>query len=80
MTAAPNTTIRVTCPYTGVPRPQVRWIREDGKSFSAVIYDNGTLVLPNNAASGRYTCTVINKDGEDSVSSQINVIGELCKV
>lgn len=76
VTATLNTTIRIECPHTGVPNPQVQWSRNDGKSFDAVTNDNGTLILLANADSGKYICTVRNKDGEDSFSSQVDIVGK----
>ena len=81
ITALPNTSISITCPASGVPTPLVTW-RKDGLPIrtgrSVLVNSQGTLTIHSSKIEdkGLYTCMVKNGDGDDSSSSQVNVVGK----
>lgn len=79
ITALLNSTVRIICQASGVPRPQVTW-KKDGKTFplqkSILIDEDGNLLLPSVKIEdkGRYTCIVENEFGKDTSSSNVDVV------
>jgi len=82
VTAASNITISIRCPVSGVPTPVVTW-QKDGVPVTA----GGKISLVNEKAqliiraadgddSGKYSCTVENNFGKNSLSSIVRVIGK----
>ena len=80
-TALPNTTITITCPSSGIPPPKIMWYK-NGQPVSIKgrisIDDSGSLTVAHtkHLDSGRFTCSVTNVAGEDSVTSVVKVVGK----
>ncbi|KAJ7365773.1 hypothetical protein OS493_002490 [Desmophyllum pertusum] len=82
VTAASNTTITIRCPVSGVPTPAVTWQKDGVPLFAGEkIYITNDKMLVIRVAkgedSGKYTCSVKNKFGMDSVSSVVSILGKL---
>ena len=82
VTAASNTTITITCPVRGVPTPTVTW-QKDGVPVIAggnIFLINGKQKLivrvANGEDSGKYSCSVENNFGKDSLSSTVTIMGK----
>ena len=81
VTAASNTTITIRCPVSGVPTPAVTWDK-DGLSLTSgekiVIVNKSQLVIraAKGEDGGKYTCSVKNKFGKQSLSSTLRILGK----
>ena len=82
VTAASNTTITIRCPVSGVPTPAVTW-QKDG----VPVIRGGNVFLTNERQqliirvakgedSGKYSCSVENNFGRDSLSSVVKIMGK----
>ena len=81
ITALTNTTIRINCPVSGVPKPKITWTR-NGEEISSIgkyrIDEDGTLIMTvaNSNETGLFTCRAINRFGEDSRTTKTKLIGK----
>ena len=82
VTAASNTTIFIRCPVSGVPVPVVTW-QKDGVPVTAggkisLMKEKPQLIIrvAKGVDSGKYSCTVENNFGKDSLSSIVRVMGK----
>ena len=82
VTAASNTTITIRCPVSGVPTPAVTWQKDGvpviagGKIF--LIKGNQQLIVrvAKGEDSGKYSCSVENSFGKDTLSSIVKIMGK----
>lgn len=85
ITALLNTTITINCPASGTPTPLLTWSK-DGRPIRAgeniLVNARGTLTIRSSRIEdkGLYTCSVKNREGKDSSSSLVNVVGELLMI
>ena len=82
VTAASNITITIRCPASGVPTPAVTW-QKDGVPVIAggnvfVTNERQQLIVrvAKGEDSGKYSCSVENNFGKDSLSSIIKIMGK----
>ena len=84
VTTLANTSITITCPTTGIPKPVVTWTK-DGREISVgeryTVQNDGSLLISeaDEEDDGRYTCTADSVAGKDSGTSVVKVVGELLK-
>lgn len=82
VTALANTSITITCPNTGIPKPVVTWTK-DGREISVgeryTVQNDGSLLISeaDEQDDARYTCTADSVAGKDSATSVVKVVGEL---
>ena len=78
VTALPDTSITITCPTTGVPKPRVTW-RKNGEALTldenTFVDKNGNLVVSNALDSAEYSCHIENEAGRDEATSTVMVVG-----
>lgn len=72
--------VTLRCPVFGVPRPEVKWLKE-GQELTGGRYrvlDNGDLQLHDLRVSdqGSYTCRARNKFGEVWITEVLQVTGK----
>ena len=74
----------MTCPATGLPRPDIRWSRE-GEELSSIAepniraVDGGRQLQMYNAHlldAGSYSCTATNQAGTASKQFVVNIMGK----
>ena len=79
-----NQTIAINCPVTGIPTPQIRWLRND-VLMDFIRYPNikttanGRRLRIKNARvsdTAIYRCVAMNDAGKDSVDFDLEVHGE----
>ena len=81
VTALTNTSITIQCPASGVPTPTVTWTKDgqdipDGGKYS-VRGDNSLLISEADMDDdARYTCTVDSVAGQDSASTEVEIVGK----
>jgi len=79
--ALTNTSITVQCPTSGVPTPTITW-KKDGERVANdsryTIQDDGSLLISDAVEedSARYTCIAESIIGEDSASSEVQIVGK----
>ena len=84
VTTLANTSITITCPTAGIPKPVVTWTK-DGREISVgeryTVQKDGSLLISeaNEEDDARYTCTAYSVAGKDSATSVVKVVGELLK-
>lgn len=84
VTTLANTSITITCPTTGIPKPVVTWTK-DGREISVgeryTVQNDGSLLISkaDEEDDARYTCTADSVAGKDSATSVVKVVGELLK-
>lgn len=84
VTTFANTSITITCPTTGIPKPVVTWTK-DGREISVgeryTVQNDGSLLISeaDEEDDARYTCTADSVAGKDSATSVVKVVGELLK-
>ena len=81
ITSLVDTPLKITCPASGVPMPVITWSKNGqplAQSERISVDETGALSIAGSLISdaGRYTCTVKNRGGEDSVSTQVDVTGK----
>ena len=84
ITTLTNSTIKIKCPSSGVPKPQVVWIRDGAELASGgrfVIDNDGTLTVTwvQDEDSGQFSCHAHNKFGKDNKKSSVSVVGKFDK-
>ena len=73
--------VMIDCEANGVPKPRVMWTK-DGEDLTAsdriTIFNNGSLLIKKATEedTGKFSCTVINNKGVDTVSSRLKFVGE----
>ena len=93
ITSLTKSILRIACPATGTPPPDVRWFK-DGKlltksPFGGVItladgrltvdfYNTLTFKNPNVTDSGYYMCVAENIAGAHNLSSDVKFVGKNC--
>ena len=81
VTALTNTSITIQCPTSGVPTPTVTWTKDgqdipDGEKYS-VRGDNSLLISGADVEDdARYTCTADSVAGQDSASTEVEIVGK----
>jgi len=81
VTALTNTSITIHCPTSGVPTPTVTWTK-DGRDIPAggrytIQDDNSLMISKADVEEGaRYTCTADSVAGQDSVSTDVQIVGK----
>ena len=79
--ALTNTSITIQCPTSGVPTPTITWTK-DGEQITNdsryTIQDDGSLLISEavDEDSARYTCIAESIFGEDSASSEVQIVGK----
>ena len=79
-----NHTVVVNCPVTGIPVPEIQWLRNDVlldviRYSNIEIVANGRQLRIKNARvsdAANYRCVALNDAGEDSVDFDLEVHGE----
>ena len=76
-----ETTINIHCQVSGLPKPDITWLRNGQPlipSADLVIHKNFTLTVKGSttADSGKYICSARNKAGQESASSNVEVVGK----
>ena len=73
--------VMIDCEANGIPKPRVMWTK-DGEDLTAggriTIFSNGSLLIKKATEedTGKFSCTVINNKGVDTVSSRLKFVGE----
>ena len=80
-TVQSNTTVQITCPVTGMPKPAVTWAKDDEQLKSGgryTIAESGVLTISELLVedSGQYSCTAQNIQGSVKMTGILEVIGE----
>jgi len=79
-----NHTVVVNCPVTGIPVPQIQWLRND-VLLDVIRYPNIEIVANGRqlrikharvSDAANYRCVALNDAGEDSVDFDLEVHGE----
>ena len=70
-----KTQVQMNCTASGVPAPSISWHKEDNSNFSG---QGGLLMFPRVALtdSGVYTCRTVNKAGQDTRTTVLEVVGK----
>ena len=79
-----NNTVVVNCPVSGIPVPQIQWLRNDVlldviRYSNIAITANGRQLRIKNARvsdAASYRCVALNDAGEDSVNFDLEVHGK----
>lgn len=79
--ALTKTTVNIHCQVSGLPIPEVTWIRNGQPLIPGpdiFIHKNFTLTIrkADTTDSGKYVCVARNKAGQESVSGNVEVVGE----
>ena len=80
VTALTDTSIIIRCPTSGVPTPTVTWTKDgrdipDGEKYT-IQGDNSLMITKVDVEDGaRYTCTADNVAGQDSASTEVQIVG-----
>lgn len=73
--------IMIDCEANGIPKPRIMWTK-DGEDLTAsdriTIFSNGSLLIKKATEedTGKFSCTVINNKGVDTVSSRLKFVGK----
>ena len=81
VTALTDTSITIRCPTSGVPTPTVTW-KKDGRDIPdggkyTIQGDNSLMITKADVDDGaRYTCTANSVAGQDSASTEVQIVGK----
>lgn len=66
------------CNASGVPSPTIAWQKLGSHLTNDTLYQNGLLTMDSASSSdaGSYVCKAVNREGEDSLKVQLEVIGK----
>ena len=79
VTVITHTRVNITCQASGVPTPEITWLR-DGVRLTSETNSSLVLIIATLADAQQVTCFAENLAGKATLSTNIDVIGKkLCK-
>lgn len=72
-TVSVGRSLTLKCHGTGIPKPQIKWLRVGSSLPEGIVVEGGVLVITNaqHSHGGAYACNVTNRVG--SVQSQVAI-------